>query len=292
MTDSTEQMSHSQNVSVRSSSRRIGNFNPPDSIGTCGTHTKSIPRIEISDQRRDRPKWDVLESAHKTYFQVLSRSNWTTWLWSAGVAVCLNLGLFLLMPYLINSAPSKPTMETLLPQIRMIRYREPETERETEKPPEPPKEEKVEQPKNEIQRMTPRELTLPFEMNPRLPAGPGDLVLPDLKSVPLSYANLPNAFGESQLDAPLTALVRVPPVYPLQARRRGVEGWVKVILTVNENGFVEDVTVLDADPAGVFERSVEACVMNWRFEPGTVDGAPVRARVETTIEFHLASGEE
>ena len=228
---------------------------------------------------------------HTRYFQVLSRSNWTTWLWSAGVAVCLNLGLFLVMPHLMDSAPSKPMMDAFQPQISVVRYREPEIERENEKPPEPPKEKKVEQPKNEIRRMASRELTLPFEINPRLPAGPGDLMLPDLKSVPLSYANLPNIFGEGQLDAPLTSMVRVPPVYPLQARRRGTEGWVKVMLTVNENGFVEDVTVLDAEPSGVFERSVEACVMNWRFEPGTVDGAPVRARLETTIEFKLASEE-
>jgi outer membrane protein assembly factor BamB len=44
-----------QNVSVRSSSRRIGNFNH--------RHTKHISRIEISDQRRDRPKWGVLKLA-------------------------------------------------------------------------------------------------------------------------------------------------------------------------------------------------------------------------------------
>ena len=55
-------VSQFQNVSVRPSSRRIGNFNH--------RHTLSIgvfrlpPRIEIFDQRRDRSKWGVWKLAH------------------------------------------------------------------------------------------------------------------------------------------------------------------------------------------------------------------------------------
>ena len=45
-----------QNVPVRSSSRRSGNFNH--------RNTKRISRIEIFAQRRDRPKWGVLKLAH------------------------------------------------------------------------------------------------------------------------------------------------------------------------------------------------------------------------------------
>ena len=47
--------SHFQDVSVRPSSRRIGNFNR--------RHTMGVPRIEISDQRRDQPNWGVLKLA-------------------------------------------------------------------------------------------------------------------------------------------------------------------------------------------------------------------------------------
>lgn len=133
-----------------------------------------------------------------------------------------------------------------------------------------------------------QKLTLPFEVNPRLPGGPNSLVLPPLKSAPLvNPTALPTAFSIGQLDGPLTTLTRIPPVYPDKARQRGVEGWVKVALFVDETGRVGNITILDAKPKDLFDRSVERCVRGWRFKPGTVEGIPVKAKVETVIQFEL-----
>jgi periplasmic protein TonB len=76
-------------------------------------------------------------------------------------------------------------------------------------------------------------------------------------------------------------------VYPVQARSRGIEGWVKVAFIVDEAGRVDDITILDAEPKGLFDRSVERCVRGWRFKPGTVEGMPVKAKVETVVQFEL-----
>lgn len=230
-----------------------------------------------------------MRTAHKDYFDALSRRNWVAWLWSGLMAAALNLALFLLMPHLVDPTPSRPSIGTMVPQVNVIRIQRPETQvrRPEVKPPEPPETNPVEQPQ------TPREpihakLTLPFEVNPRLPGGPSSLVLPPLESaLPANAAALTGAFSVGQLDGPLTPLVRIPPVYPLSARRRGIEGWVKVAFIVDAEGKVGDIAILAAEPAGLFEESVTRCVRGWRFRPGTVAGMPVKAKVETVIRFAL-----
>lgn len=228
------------------------------------------------------------DTGHMNYFRRFTRRNWRTWLWSVLVAAGLNLGLFLLMPHLVDSAPSRPVIDTLVPQVNVIRMKRPDTAVKPKvKPPEPPKTQPLEKPKAAARQPAKPKLTLPFEINPRLPGGPGTLVLPPFESAPMVNTDLQGAFAVGQLDGPLTTLVRTPPLYPMHARRRGIEGWVKVAFIVDEAGHVGDITILQAEPSGLFERSVERCVSGWRFKPGTVAGMPVKARVETTIRFEL-----
>jgi len=227
-------------------------------------------------------------TVNQTYFDAFSRRHWRTWLWSVLAAGGMNLLLFMLMPHLMDSAPARSSLETLIPQVNVVRVRRPETpvKRRTAKPPPEPK--PIEKPQTAPRQPVMARLTLPFEVNPRLPAGPDTLALPALESAPLTpSAGLPGAFEPGQLDGPLTVLVRVPPLYPMNARRRGIEGWVKVLLVVDETGHVDGIQIVAAEPQGIFEQSVRRCVAGWRFLPGTVEGIPVRAKVETTIRFAL-----
>jgi protein TonB len=91
----------------------------------------------------------------------------------------------------------------------------------------------------------------------------------------------------SQLDEPLTVLARIPPVYPIRARRRGIEGTVTVTFEVDEQGNVANLRIVEAVPPNIFEKSVLQCVSRWRYKPGTIEGVAVRARVETTIRFNM-----
>jgi protein TonB len=211
-----------------------------------------------------------------------------TWLWTGSAAAGLNLALFSLMPGLLHPSPSHSQLETILPRVNVIRVKEPETSpREPPKPPpEPPEPKPRALPKSTSRQPSHTSLTLPFAIHSQLPGGPGALELPPFESS-LASALGPTVFAQNDLDAPLTILTRFPPIYPLRAKQRHIEGWVRVSLVVDTSGQVSRVQILDSQPPGVFEQSIEPCVRRWRFRPGTIDGIPVEATAETTIHFEL-----
>ncbi len=227
------------------------------------------------------------------YLESVSRRNWTTWVFSGLAAAALNLVLFLWMPYLMDPAPPQAAIETVVPQVHVIRLKKRETpvKRKPIRPPEPREIETVTRPTAPAKSRPVKirhKMTLPFEINPRLPSGPTTLDLPPMESAPMvDIGGLPEIFSVGELDGSLTVLTRVPPVYPFRAKRRGIEGWVRVRFLVDEAGAVGRVTVLEAEPSGVFEKSVERSVSRWRFAPGTVGGMPVKTMVETTVRFEL-----
>jgi len=110
-----------------------------------------------------------------------------------------------------------------------------------------------------------------------------DKQIPDKISRPAPKAHYP----AKELDSPLIPLIKPSPVYPLKASRRGIQGWVKVKFIVNTFGLVEDLEIIQANPAKVFDKNVIACVAQWKFKPGTVEGVLVSTLVTTTIKFQL-----
>lgn len=110
----------------------------------------------------------------------------------------------------------------------------------------------------------------------------------DLRTVPEStMAFAPQVYATAALDSPVQSLTQTPFIYPLRAKRKGIEGWVNVALQVGVEGNVEAVEVLEAKPEGVFEESVTRSIRGWRFSPATVMGERVKTRVVTTIRFEL-----
>jgi protein TonB len=62
---------------------------------------------------------------------------------------------------------------------------------------------------------------------------------------------------------------KVPPDFPAEASRKGIStGSVKAKLTIEADGKVSDVEILDSEPKRVFDRAVKSALMDWRFEPG------------------------
>jgi len=207
------------------------------------------------------------------------------WLQAALLACGLNLVLFLIMPALIASQPEKPAFETIVPRVSLTRLRPPEPKKPPE-PVKPPEPKPLDRPTPTTTALPIPKLSLPFEINPRLPSSPTTLELPPVDTS-LPRASTSDLFSVGQLDAPLTTLVQIPPIYPHTAKRRNIEGWVKVKFVVDEQGTVGQVSVLAAEPEGVFEQSVLRCVAGWRFKPGTIGGVAVKALVEQTITFKL-----
>jgi TonB family protein len=80
-------------------------------------------------------------------------------------------------------------------------------------------------------------------------------------------------------------IYRVEPVYPPEAKQKGVEGEVVFEVTINEQGEVSDVQVLSGN-AMLVSAAYEA-VRQWRYTPVLLNGDPIRAKSTVTIRFTL-----
>lgn len=228
----------------------------------------------------------MANNRYNSSFSSLHRQNWI----AAGIgAVLLNSILFLLLPALMHQSSNTAVVTDLVDSIQVIRLKkaEPPPTKKSVPPPKPPNE----QPKPKQVTASPNpistpKLTLPFKLDNRLPAISTDFQMPFVDSVDFG-PGVTGSVDMHQLDKPLTPVARIPPVYPPHARRRGIEGWVRVGFEVDEQGGVNQVQVLEAKPPGIFEKSVMQCVSRWRFNPGTIEGIPVRAKMETTVRFEM-----
>jgi protein TonB len=77
----------------------------------------------------------------------------------------------------------------------------------------------------------------------------------------------PSRPAPAQPSGELVAVSAPQPVFPPEARRSHTSGAVTVSFTVNADGSVSNVDVVNARPRGVFERSVQNAVRKWRFQP-------------------------
>ncbi len=210
--------------------------------------------------------------------------------------------LNLIMP--LRPKPLEPDMDEpeILEELPQLELAPMETEMETELP-EPPE-------------ITPPELEIPeMEIPPLQPPTPMDQTLPevptleiDMKSLSASSVPLavnvprtvaPNMQQETKgvannreyslgdVDSAPGALGQALPPYPRRARRRGIEGWVKVRFLVTKGGRVQNLSVLEESPTGVFHKTVMNTVPRWRFKPARKDGRPVDVWVEQPIHFKL-----
>jgi len=206
-----------------------------------------------------------------------------------------------LRPKTLEPDMDEPELPEELPQLELAPL---ETEMETELP-EPPE-------------ITPPELEMPeMEVPPLRPPTPVDLTMPEVPTLEIDMKSLSASSVPLAVSAPRTvakattmqqdtsgvatnheysvgdvdskpgALGQALPPYPRRARRRGIEGWVKVRFLVTKDGRVRNLTVLQESPTGVFHKTVMNTVPRWRFKPARKDGQPVDVWVEQTINFEM-----
>jgi periplasmic protein TonB len=234
-----------------------------------------------------RPKMKELIAEHRSI--VLNR--WS-WLQSVFLAVLMTALLFVVLPLILH--PESPVKQSIaaLDQISVIRLPrlEPDVKREPVRPQMvKPKSLKV-IPKQANPQFKPENLMLPFAINPQLPGNVVNIDIPAVQATDLiGGLELPEVFSIGDLDQPLVTLSRQAPLYPPYASRHKIEGEVRVRFIVNSAGRVENIQIVAAHPAEIFDESVIRCVSAWRFKPGTVEGIAVKSWVETTIKFVLKS---
>lgn len=73
------------------------------------------------------------------------------------------------------------------------------------------------------------------------------------------------------------------PLYPEYARRTGTLGDVELEITIDETGRVTRAVPV-AGPA-VLRSSAVAAVQQWRYQPASVNGAPVSSRRRVRVSF-------
>jgi len=80
---------------------------------------------------------------------------------------------------------------------------------------------------------------------------------------------------------PAKLVKRVQPIYPAEAREKGIEGTVKLKVIVGKDGSVTVVSIVEGDPL-LSPAAIEA-VRQWRYEPWQLNGQPID--MDTTIDL-------
>lgn len=208
------------------------------------------------------------------------------------LALALTLVLFGLIPVFDTiDQESRPDLELM--EIPIVATPHQEASRKIERPRsrKPPKPKlRVNQKLNALAPLEPEaslEASLALPMNTLRP-GLGDVsinfkIVEPRVSTPKPAEKI--AFTVRDLDAPPRLLTPVRPIYPLQAKQYGTEGYVDIEFEIETDGTVKTIDVIDAEPPGVFEEATCRAVRRWRFSIPLKDGKAVKVRARKRIEF-------
>ncbi|HHQ4913425.1 TonB family protein [Aeromonas veronii] len=216
-------------------------------------------------------------------------------LMSLGLGIALSLGILLFMATLVEpprgekvASEQKPIVINMQNEVTEVQVRERPVPQEPEPLPEPPA----------ALASTP----LPMPAAAPLAAVEPSLDLVSSLSVVQVYApgvatsTAPvlsgNYHGQQQGSGigagdMLMPLQRIEPVYPYRAQQSGIEGFVTLRFSVNAEGGVQDVEVVEAKPKRQFERAAIQAINKWRYQPRP--GATDKLVQVITLKFKLES---
>lgn len=205
--------------------------------------------------------------------------------------LAVNLLLFTGLPNLLSRHSADNTIEHVQ-VVEFIRQKqghhtaEEKSAPEKQKPPEPhrvvPR-----RAVNPLAQPTHQQLKLDLPtLNLDLPTDVAMGVAVDAPKVP-AQAALKDYYGMKDVDQAPVASLKTRPAYPYRARRLNLDGEVDVKFLVDTTGRVSRISILRAEPSGLFEDSVLRALASWRFAPGKVKGRPVNTWVTTTIAFRI-----
>lgn len=124
---------------------------------------------------------------------------------------------------------------------------------------------------------------LDMSLNPGT-GGPiaGDFALPTL-DLSGNIAGI-EIFELSDVDSPPEPLQRPNFKYPWAAKRRDITGVVKVTYIVNQEGRVENITIIES-PDTILSKATEDVLRRISFKPATKDDTPVKVRMRAAIPY-------
>lgn len=202
------------------------------------------------------------------------------------LGLLVSFGLFWLMHSMVMNIPQDFKPSSPLKTVDFVRLKRETTTQVKERSPipdKPPPQKRPPPPPMKVAETTAVATDMPAIDVPALdiPVEIGRIGASALSGVQIGGGSTPVAGSD------LIPLVRIAPQYPMRAQMRRIEGWVKVLFTITESGSVKNVEVVEADPAGVFDRAAIEAIEKWRFKPKVVAGEAVEQRAIQTLEFKL-----
>ncbi|HAV13448.1 MAG TPA: hypothetical protein DCX06_08180 [Opitutae bacterium] len=157
---------------------------------------------------------------------------------------------------------------------------------EEEPPPPPPPEEEPPPPEFEP---PPPPISLE-QLEIALEAGTGDAVsgdfaMPSLKIDKDELGGL-DIFDINDLDKKPGTQKQVAPIYPIDATRQGLSGWVRAEFIIDKRGNVVNVKIIRSSNA-IFEKPTINALRQFKFSPGEKGGKVVTTRARIEIPFTI-----
>jgi TonB family protein len=113
---------------------------------------------------------------------------------------------------------------------------------------------------------------------------------PDLAALNQRLTQFKQAANSPQ-EVAEASLIRVKGVqldYPTDALRKNIEGWVDLSYSVTTDGKTTSISVLDSNPAGVFDAAATRAVSRVRYKPMMQNGKPIAVSTKLRIAFRLS----
>jgi protein TonB len=203
---------------------------------------------------------------------------------AAGAALLLSLGMFGLLYSVIRVGQhhiDKPQVLQTIDFVRLKRDSEMQTLSRRKPPPPPPAQ-------------PPPPAKMKIASAPGTQAAMGAMEIPNLNLTADIGGGMAGVKGAatSMFDGEIIPLQCPPPVYPSEARRAGITGWVQVELLVAPDGSVRSAKVVDSQPRGMFDAAAVLSQQKCRFKPKVVDGVPTEQRGRRKLNFGLNKAEE
>jgi len=93
---------------------------------------------------------------------------------------------------------------------------------------------------------------------------------------------------DDTVDDPPQATFQAAMQYPPRAKAKGQKGYVVLSLLIGVTGEIEQVTVVESYPEGLFDDAALQGVSQWKFAPAMYQGKAVRAWARQRIRFDLS----
>jgi protein TonB len=81
-------------------------------------------------------------------------------------------------------------------------------------------------------------------------------------------------------------LTEVLPVYPPEAKQNGIQGMVRLEITIDKDGRVSELKALSG-PAELIQSAIDA-VKQWTYRPTRLNGEPVSVMTTVDVNYSLA----